>query len=229
MNKILLLVTGRAALGETGQATGTYLPELAQSYEVFMQAGYQVEIASPQGGVAPLDPGSASPELSPYLPLLQATRAFRQIRVEAYEAFFLVGGHGTMWDFPSDLTLQARLSSAWQQHKVLAAVCHGVAGLLPLTAADGRPLLEGKQITGFSNREEESLGLEKVVPFLLEDALRARGAHYSCAPLWQPHVIRDGNLITGQNPASTQGVAEAVCAYLRETTHASQGNLEEQQ
>ncbi len=120
-----------------------------------------------------------------------------------------------MWDFPAHPELKQLLESAWYQEKVIAAVCHGPAGLLSLTTADGHMLLEGKQVTGFSNEEEEAVGLSQVVPFLLEDALKQKGAQYSRASAWQAHMIMDGSLITGQNPASASKVAEAVCVRLR--------------
>jgi putative intracellular protease/amidase len=209
---IALFVTGHSTLGATGKPTGVYLPELAQPYDIFREAGFHVEIASPHGGSAPFDPGSLSQEHIVLLPLLQHTRAFAELDAAAYEALFIVGGHGTMWDLPTDPHLKRLLEAGWQQGKVLAAVCHGPAGLLQLDSDDtGKRLLAGKQVTGFSNQEEQAVGLESIIPFLLEDALREAGASYSSAALWQPHVVEDGNLITGQNPASARGVAQAVC------------------
>jgi putative intracellular protease/amidase len=218
MKTILMLVTGHETLGETGKATGTYLPELTQPYEVFVQAGYKVEVASPRGGQAPYDPASLSEVLLPSLPLLKNTLAFHDIRVENYDAFFLVGGHGVMWDLPEHPALISLLQNAWEQGKVLSAVCHGPAGLIHLTTSGGRALLDGKQVTGFSNEEEGAMGLSQVVPFLLEDALRHCGGCYTAAPAWQPHVVQDGQLITGQNPASARGVAQAVCDLLQQPT-----------
>ncbi len=215
MSKILLLVTSHAALGETGKATGVYLPELVHPYKIFEQAGYQVEVASPQGGQAPVDPSSLTEELLPSLSLLKHTIPFRQVNAREYAACLLVGGHGVMWDFPANPTLQAILTDAWENGGIIAAVCHGVAGLLHLADADGRSLLSGKQVTGFSNEEEKAVGLSQVVPFLLEDALKRAGAQYSSAPAWQAHLVMDGNLITGQNPASARKVAEAICVRLR--------------
>jgi putative intracellular protease/amidase len=215
LSKILMLVTSHATLGETKRATGVYLPELAYPYEIFEQAGHQVEIASPQGGQAPVDPNSLTEELIPALALLEHTHAFHQIQESEYDACLLVGGHGAMWDFPADGPLQALLAGAWERGSVIAAVCHGVAGLLHVTTSDGRLLLAGKRVTGFSNVEEEAVGLHHVVPFLLEDALKQTGAQYTGAPAWQAHLVMNGNLITGQNPASARKVAEAVCVRLR--------------
>lgn len=212
---IAMLVTGHATLGTTGRPTGVYLPELVLPHQAFRKAGFHVEIASPHGGAAPLDPNSLSQECSRWLPLLQHTRAFVELEAAAYDAFFVVGGHGTMWDLPAHPDLKRVLEAGWQQGKVLAAVCHGPAALLQLdTDGTGTRLLAGKQVTGFSNQEEHAVGLERIVPFLLEDALREAGATYSNAALWQAHVVEDGNLITGQNPASAYGVAQAVCARL---------------
>jgi putative intracellular protease/amidase len=216
MKTILMLVTGHETLGETGKATGTYLPELTHPYEVFVQAGYQVEVASPQGGQAPYDPASLSEVLLPSLPLLKNTLAFDDIQIENYDAFFLVGGHGVMWDLPEHPALIALLQHAWEQGKILSAVCHGPAGLLHLTTSEGRALLDGKQVTGFSNEEEAAMGLSQVMPFLLEDALRHCGGRYASAPAWQSHVVQDGQLVTGQNPASARGVAQAVCDLLQQ-------------
>jgi putative intracellular protease/amidase len=212
---IAMLVTGHATLGATGRPTGVYLPELVQPYEVFTGAGFQVEIASPQGGQAPYDPASLSEVLLPSLLLLENTRALHELEVATYDVFFLVGGHGVMWDLPEHPALISLLQHAWEQGKVLSAVCHGPAGLLHLLTSEGRALVDGKQVTGFSNDEEAGMGLSQVVPFLLEDALRHCGGRYTAAPAWQPHVVVDGMLITGQNPASARGVAEAVCALLR--------------
>ncbi|GHO96510.1 dimethylallyltransferase [Reticulibacter mediterranei] len=190
MKTILMLVTGHKTLGETGKATGTYLPELTHPYEVFVQAGYEVEVASPQGGQAPYDPASLSEVLLPSLPLLKNTLAFDAIQEENYDAFFLVGGHGVMWDVPEHPALIALLQDAWEQGKILSAVCHGPAGLLHLTTSGGRALVDGKQVTGFSNEEETAMGLSQVVPFLLEDALRHCGGRYTAAPAWQPTSYR---------------------------------------
>jgi putative intracellular protease/amidase len=189
---IATLVTGHATLGTTGRPTGVYLPELAHSYEMFTEAGFHVEIASPRGGSAPVDPGSLSQEYSALLPLLQHTRSFAELEVATYDAFFVVGGHGTMWGLPTDPDLKRLLEGGWQRGKVLAAVCHGSVALLSLaTDRTGMPLFAGKQVTGFSNEEEAAIGLSQVVPFLLEDALREAGVHYSSAALWQPHVVQD--------------------------------------
>ncbi|GHO98690.1 dimethylallyltransferase [Reticulibacter mediterranei] len=213
--RVLMLVTGHNVLGSTESKTGTYLPELTDFYEVLKHEGYQVEVASPRGGQAPVDPSGLSATLWPFLPLLQQTHAFAQVQATDFDAFFLVGGHGVMWDLPEHPALIALLEHAASQDKVLAAVCHGPAGLLHLTTSGGRALVDGKQVTGFSNEEEEAMGLSEVVPFLLEDALRGYGGLYTSAPAWQPHVVTDGTLITEQNPASARGVAQAVCALLR--------------
>jgi putative intracellular protease/amidase len=223
--KILLIVTGHYTLGDTGRATGLSLPTLALPYEVFLQAGYQVAVASPQGGPAPLDPQSILEELKPYMLFTQQTLPLHSIMPEAYDAFFVVGGHGVMWDLPEHPALQHLLPSAFDKGKVIAAVCHGPAALVHLKQPDGHLLLKGKKVTGFSNHEEAAIGLAQIVPFLLEDTLQATGAVYSCVSNGQAHVVIDGHLVTGQNPASARGVGEAVRDLLQQPAEEHDGRM----
>ncbi|MDR5734011.1 type 1 glutamine amidotransferase domain-containing protein [Caballeronia sp. LZ025] len=217
--KILIIVTSHATMGEDGRATGVWFEELSTPYYVFVDSGKEVEIASIKGGAVPFDPHSIGPEGSRPASVerfmndsramkhVQSAVALDHVNVDDYAAIFLPGGHGTMWDLPTSETLARLLSDAWRRGKVLAAVCHGPAGLLNVKDADGAPLLATRNVTGFSNSEEAAAGLTKVVPFLLEDRIRSLGARYVAASDFQPHAIRDGRLVTGQNPASSDEAA----------------------
>jgi putative intracellular protease/amidase len=215
--RILFIVTSHAQLGSTEQLTGLYLSELARPYQVFSQLCYQIAVASPSGGDAPIDPKSLSDELSEYIPLTQGTLALAQIMPSDYDAFFIVGGHGTVWDLPNSAELQRILPDAYAQGKVIAAVCHGPAALVNLKTNRGEYLIQNKQVTGFTNEEEAAVKLTNVVPFLLEDALKQAGGKYISKPNWQTNVVVDEQLITGQNPASARAVAEAVIRILSAT------------
>lgn len=223
LGTILLVCTSHSDLGETGQKTGFWMEELAAPYYAFKEAGYAIAFASPKGGTPPVDPGSlAEPARGPLTDRFKADgEAMAQLssvqkledipETEGFAALFLVGGHGTMWDFPHNPDLSRLLTAAVAQDRVVAAVCHGVAGLL----ADGVPAaLKGKAVSGFSNQEEAAVGLTGVVPFLLETKLSEAGYDYRGGAVFAPHVITDGRLVTGQNPPSSHAVAEAVIALL---------------
>jgi putative intracellular protease/amidase len=213
-NRVLFIVTSHARLGSTNQLTGLYLPELAHPCEVFYQLGYQISVASPDGGDAPIDPKSLSDDLAEYVSLTQGTLPLRQIDPANYDVFFVVGGHGTVWDLPNNAELQRILPTAYAQGKVIAAVCHGPAAFVNLKTDRGEYLLQGKRVTGFTNAEEEAVKLTNVVPFLLEDALKRAGGNYVGKPNWQANVVVDERLVTGQNPASAREVAEAIVKVL---------------
>lgn len=217
--KILMILTSQATMGASGQPTGVWFEELSTPYYVFVDAGAEVDIASVTGGRIPIDPHSQSavgqnpasverflkdPEA---MHKLNASTRLDAIAADGYSAVFLPGGHGTMWDLPNNPTVGDLLSKAWASGKVLAAVCHGPAGLVNVKDADGKPLVSGKRVSAFTNAEEEAVGLTKVVPFLLETRIRDLGAHYERGPNFQPFAVRDGKLITGQNPASSEEVA----------------------
>ncbi|MCU0698646.1 MAG: type 1 glutamine amidotransferase domain-containing protein [Myxococcaceae bacterium] len=221
--KILILLTSHAMLGESGQKTGLWLEELAVPYLVFTRAGAEVELASPLGGPAPIDPKSekvASAEVKAFLAdpkavaKLHATTKLSTL-TGSYDAVFVAGGHGTMWDLPTSADVARQLSRTWQDGKVLAAVCHGPAALVGVKDEKGQSVVQGRRFTAFTNEEEAAVGLTKVVPFLLESKLTELGGHFEGGPLWASHVVRDGRLITGQNPASSKGVAEAVLDAVR--------------
>lgn len=221
--KILILLTSHSTMGNTDQKTGFWLEELAVPYNVFKAAGAEVTLASPLGGRAPVDPRSEkepSPDVKAFLAdaaavaKLNATVRVSDVKA-GYDAVFVAGGHGTMWDLSTDPNVAALLSKAWADGKVISAVCHGPAALVNVKGANGEPLVKGLKFAAFSDEEEEAAGLAKVMPFLLESRLKGLGGKYSKAAKWQPHVVRDGRLITGQNPASSKQVAEQVLTALR--------------
>jgi putative intracellular protease/amidase len=221
--KILIALTSHGKLGSTGRDTGFYLPEVAHPWKVFTDASYTVDLVSVQGGRPPAD------GIDPSDPVQQAflddpdmsvklTNTLRpdQVTSADYDAIFYAGGHGTMWDFPGATRLAEIARDIYENNGVVAAVCHGPAGLVNITLSDGRYLVDGKEVTGFTNDEETAVGLAEDVPFLLQALLEQRGAKHTGAPNFQPWVVRDGRLITGQNPASATGVAQQVLTALNE-------------
>lgn len=218
---VLMVVTSHSQLGNTGQLTGSWLEELAAPYYIFLDAGFAVELASIAGGEAPLDPASREGAWiteagKRFLADAQAMHALRRTRPIAsvtdngYAALFLVGGTGAAWDFAGNPHLKALAEGLDRRNAVLAGVCHGVLGLADLRAADGQWLLKGRRATGLSNREEDLFGLSTVIPVLPEERLRKAGAFYLAAAPLEANVVGDGNLYTGQNPASARPLAEAV-------------------
>ena len=225
MTKVLMVLTSHDRLGDTGRRTGFWLEEFAAPYYVLRDAGLDITLASPKGGQPPVDPksdepGSQTPAMKRFRSDPEAQRALANtvklssVSAEDYDAVFYPGGHGPLWDLAEDrdsLTLVERLHAAG---KPVAAVCHGPAVLRRAKGADGGPLVRGKTVTGFSNTEEAAVGLTDVVPFLVEDALKANGGRYSRAEDWASHAVVDGNLITGQNPASSEATAKALLEAL---------------
>ena len=231
--KILLVLTSHGQLGDTGKRTGFWLEELAAPYYVFKDAGAEVVLASPKGGQPPLDPKSDEPEAQ-----TEATRRFRadrdamqalgsttplaSVKADDFDAVFYPGGHGPLWDLAESQDSRALIESTLAAGKPVAAVCHAPGVLRHVQAADGTPLVKGKRVTGFTNTEEAAVGLAKVVPFLVEDMLKANGGQYSKGADWQSYVVTDGLLVTGQNPASSAEGAKALLQLLQGTT-ATQG------
>ena len=223
--KILMVLTSHDQLGNTGRKTGFWLEEFAAPYYVLSDAGAEITLASPAGGQPPLDPKSAEADF-----LTDATRRFDAdaqaqaalantlklfgIKADEYDALFYPGGHGPLWDLAEDPQSIALIESMYVSGKPVAAVCHAPGVLKGATLADGSALVKGKSLTGFSNSEEAAVELTDVVPFLLEDLLQEKGANYSSADDWQPYTVTDGNLITGQNPASSEQVAQALLKKL---------------
>lgn len=221
--KILFALTSHDKLGNSGQKTGFWLEEFAAPYYVLADAGAQITLCSPNGGQPPLDPKSDEPGSQ-----TEATHRFRKdaavqkslantvklsiVSAEDYDAVFYPGGHGPLWDLAEDANSISLIEAIYAAGKPVAAVCHAPAVLRHTKAPDGSSLLKGKSVTGFSNTEEAAVQLTDIVPFLLEDELILRGAKYSKADDWHPYAVTDGNLITGQNPASSELVAKAVLA-----------------
>jgi putative intracellular protease/amidase len=224
--KILMVLTSHNQLGDTGQKTGFWLEEFAAPYYVFRDAGAELILASPKGGQPPLDPKSDEPASQ-----TDATRRFRadaaagaalahtlklsEALAKPYDAVFYPGGHGPLWDLAEDPQSVQLIEAAFAAGKPLAAVCHAPGVFQHVRTAAGAPLVQGRKVTGFSNSEEKAVGLTKVVPFLVEDMLKKNGGTYSQGPDWAPYVLTDGNLITGQNPASSAPAALALVALLK--------------
>ncbi|MBK1698739.1 type 1 glutamine amidotransferase domain-containing protein [Rhodovibrio salinarum] len=223
--KVLFVVTSNQKLGDTGRKTGVHFDELATPYYVLQDAGIEVEIASPQGGAAPIDnqaergenPANVERFLDDQYAMdkLKLTKRLDQVLAEGYLGVFLPGGHGTMWDLPHDARLGPLLAKVYEAGKPVAAVCHGPAGFVGATRSDGRPLIQGKKVNCFSDDEEKAVELENVVPFLLESKLRELGAEVETADKFTEKVVEDGNLITGQNPMSAQALAERLLEQLK--------------
>ena len=223
--KILMVLTSHAELGNTGRKTGFWLEEFAAPYYVFKDAGATLTLASPLGGQPPLDPKSDDAASQ-----TDATRRFKAdtaaqsalaetvklstLAASKFDAVFYPGGHGPLWDLVSDASSIALIDAMTAAGKPIAAVCHAPGVLRHAQTAGGQSLLTGKNVTGFTNSEEEAAGLSKVVPFLVEDMLKDHGGKFSKAADWQPHVVVDGNLITGQNPASSESAARALLGTL---------------
>ncbi len=226
MASILIVLTSQAEFGDSDKPTGFWLEELAAPYYALSEAGHELTLCSPRGGLAPVDPASCedaamTPTSQRFLQDADAmakladTHALTDIEPEAYDAVFYPGGHGPMWDLydhPHSINLIESMSAAG---KPVAAVCHAPAVLLQACNDDGRPITAGRRVTGFSNSEERAVGLAEQVPYLLEDALTRQGAVFCKAADWSDHCVVDGNLITGQNPASSRSVAQALHDYLQ--------------
>jgi putative intracellular protease/amidase len=226
--KILMVLTSHDRLGTTGEKTGFWLEEFAAPYYVFKDAGAAITLASPRGGKPPADPRSESPSSQ-----TEATRRFNADRAAQeqlahtvkladvspsdYDAVFYPGGHGPLWDLAEDRTSISLIEKMHAAGKPVGAVCHAPGALRYVRAPDGAPLVRGKKVTGFSDTEEEAVGLTKVVPFLVEDMLKEIGGIYSKAANFQAHILTDGHLVTGQNPASSAGAASAVIGLLRKS------------
>jgi len=216
--KVLMVLTSHDQLGNTGRKTGFWLEELAAPYYTFKEAGLEIVLASPKGGQPPLDPKSNEPanqtdmtrrfELDPEATAqLAATVRLDQVTQADFDTVFYPGGHGPLWDLAEDKNSIALIESFIAAGKPAALVCHAPGVLRHVKAADGKPLVEGKKVTGFTNSEEAAVGLTDIVPFLVEDELKAKGGVYSKGEDWAPYVVTDGLLITGQNPASSSSAA----------------------
>ena len=224
-HNILMVLTSHDQLGDTGKKTGFWLEEFAAPYYVFKDAGAQITLASPRGGQPPLDPKSDDANAQ-----TDATRRFKadaeaqkqlastvplsSVKAEDFDAVFYPGGHGPLWDLAEDVQSIALIEKTFAAGKPLALVCHAPGVLRHTKAPDGSPLVQGKKVTGFTNSEEDAVQLTKIVPFLVEDMLKANGGVYSKGPDWAPYVLTDGTLVTGQNPASSEQGAHALLKLL---------------
>jgi len=219
--KILMVLTSHDKLGNSGEKTGFWLEEFADPYYVFKDAGAEITLASPLGGLPPLDPKSDAADSQTKATyrfkadtdaqsVLASTLRLEDISAEGFDAVFYPGGHGPLWDLAEDANSIALIEATLTAGKPVAAVCHAPGVLRHPKNSDGTPVVQGKAVTGFTNSEEEAAGLTKIVPFLVEDMLKQNGAQYSKLADWQPHVITDGLLITGQNPASSELAAKAL-------------------
>jgi len=224
--KILMVLTSHDQLGDTGKKTGFWLEEFAAPYYVFKDAGADITVVSPKGGQPPLDPVSDAPDAqtdatrrfksdSAAQVLLAHTGRLSSVSGTNFDAVFYPGGHGPLWDLAEDADSITLIESMAAGGKTVAAVCHAPAVLRHAKAADGSPLVKGKKVTGFTNTEEAAVQLTKIVPFLVEDMLVKNGGLYSKGADWQPYVLTDGKLITGQNPASSAAAAQAVLNQLK--------------
>jgi putative intracellular protease/amidase len=234
MMKVLIVITSHDQLGDTGRKTGFWLEELAAPYYVFKDARAEIALASPKGGRPPLDPKSNDPEFRTELTMrfekdgaaegqLDRTMRLDSVQQQDFDTVFYPGGHGPMWDLANDERSARLIESFLAAGKPVATVCHATAALRLVKTPQGRPLVEGKEVTGFTNGEEEAVGLTKVVPFLVEDEMLKRGAVFSKKANWAVHVVDDGLLVTGQNPASSGPAARALLAKLKQGANAVAG------
>lgn len=221
---ILMVLTSHEKLGDTGKKTGFWLEEFAAPYYAFLDAGVNITLASPAGGQPPLDPSSDTPDAqtkdtkrfkedNEAQERLANTKKLAEVKAEDFDSVFYPGGHGPLWDLAVDKNSIELIETFVKQDKPVAFVCHSPAALKNVKI-DGEYLVKGKKVTGFSNTEEEGVQLTDVVPFLLEDALKANGGHYEKGADWESYVVEDGLLITGQNPASSEEAAKRLLAKL---------------
>lgn len=222
---ILMVLTSHDRLGDTGEKTGFWLEEFAAPYYALKDAGADIVVASPKGGQPPLDPKSDAPDAQS-----EDTRRFKgdeaaqtvlahtvrldSVEATAFDGVFYPGGHGPLWDLAEDRTSIDLIEAFAKADKPVAAVCHAPGVLKHVKGADGEPLVKGRKVAGFTNSEEEASGLTEVVPFLVEDMLKANGGQYSKGADWSSYVLTDGKLVTGQNPASSREAAEALLTLL---------------
>ncbi|WP_338647479.1 type 1 glutamine amidotransferase domain-containing protein [Pseudomonas sp. ML2-2023-3] len=224
--KVLMVLTSHDQLGDTGLKTGFWLEEFAAPYYVFKDAGAEVVLASPAGGQPPLDPKSELPDFQTDMThrfsadpdarrALANTVKLDTVNSKDFDAVFYPGGHGPLWDLAESKTSIELIQSFERSGKPIGFVCHAPGVLRHVKAADGAPLVKGRRVTGFTNGEEAAVELTDVVPFLIEDEFQSLGGFYEKGPDWAPFVIEDGKLVTGQNPASSEGVAKALVAQLK--------------
>ncbi|WP_413561045.1 type 1 glutamine amidotransferase domain-containing protein [Bdellovibrio sp. HCB209] len=219
--KVLFVATNCDRLGNTGHRTGAFLSELTHPYEEISAAGYDIDIVSPKGGEIPLDGVKMDDPINAvwmndeeFLEKVEHSLSLESVEAHEYCAIYFAGGHGAMFDLADNPVLNAITSEIWENDGVVAAVCHGTAGLVNVKTSDGNYLIKDHEIAAFSNSEEEAVGMEEVVPFLLQDKIESRGAKYTHGSKFAPHVVKSGRIVTGQNPASAMGVGQSVVEIL---------------
>lgn len=223
--KILMILTSHDKLGDTGHGTGFWLEEFAAPYYVFKDAGAEVTLASPKGGQPPVDPNSDAADAQTDFTkrfkgdaaaqaALAQTVPLSGVDADGFDAIFYPGGHGPLWDLAEDADSIALIEAFAAKTRPVGAVCHAPAVFRHTKGSDGKPLVSGKKVTGFTNTEEEAVGLTGVVPFLVEDMLKANGAAYEKGDDWASFVVTDGKLVTGQNPASSEEAAKRLLSLL---------------
>lgn len=223
--KILMVLTSHDALGDTGKKTGFWLEEFAAPYYALKDAGADIVVASPKGGLPPLDPKSDEPDAQSEdtarfkadedaQKVLAHTVRLDSVRAADFDAVFYPGGHGPLWDLAEDRNSISLIEAFVKADKPVAAVCHAPGVLKSVKGVDGEPLVKGRRVAGFTNSEEEAVGLTEIVPFLVEDMLKANGGEYSKGADWASYVLTDGKLVTGQNPASSREAAGALLKLL---------------
>ena len=224
--KILIVLTSHSQLGETDEKTGFWIDEFATPYYVLIDAGATITIASPAGGQPPVDPKSEAEDAQSLatqrfytdfdaIDKVANSHRLSEVKASDFDAIFYPGGHGPLWDLATDKTSIQLIEDFYNTQKPIAFVCHAPAALVNVKSENGQPLVKGKNVTGFSDTEEEAVGLTKVVPFLLEQELKKLGAHYTKGKNWGSFVQQDGLLITGQNPGSSEAVAELLLKTLQ--------------
>ena len=225
MKNVLFVLTSHEDLGNTGHKTGFWIEEFAAPYYLLKDKGVHIALASPKGGQPPIDPNSAAENAATEATkrfdddfetkeVLSKTLVLATVNQADYDAVFYPGGHGPLWDLSEDKNSIALIESFYVNNKPVAAVCHAPAVFKNTKGTDGKSLVNGKKVTGFTNSEEDAVQLTSIVPFLVEDMLQTNGGIYSKSDDWQPYAVEDGLLITGQNPASSELVAEMLLAKL---------------
>lgn len=221
-DKILFVITSHEEKGNTGEKTGYYLGEVAHPWKVLVNAGYEIDFVSPKGGESPIDGFDLEDPINKefyeneyYQNKIKNSMKPEEVKPEEYLSIFYAGGHGAVWDFPQNEAIAALATKIYENNGIVAAVCHGPAGLLNIKLSNGKYLIDGKKVNGFTNVEEEAVGLTEVVPFLLEDEMKKRGGIFEAVEPWQPYVVVDQRVITGQNPQSATKVGEAMVEALK--------------
>lgn len=220
--KIAMILSSHEQLGNTDKTTGYFLSEVTHAYEVFKEEGYDITFVSPEGGLPPVDGFDLEDPINKkfwedeaFQEKLKNTYKPSEIKAEEYDVIYYAGGHGTMWDFPNNEELSSIATTIYEKDGIVSAVCHGPSGLVNIKLSNGKYLVDGKNLSVFTNEEEENVGLTEVVPFLLEDKLQSRGATIIKADMWQEKVSVDERLVTGQNPASAGLVAKKVVELIK--------------